>query len=649
MASKYLENFASLVPALQGNKAIRKVEKLRELGEIQSEAEYRARLDSILSTLSTDTFQPTFEYTAFTPGLSSSDQYNEMMDSIRDDLEVLFIEINNIFAVIKAHDNVFRDKLLDELNSTLEELEKEEARLTLVADTSNAFDDAFINTFSGQLFRLDRLENFANELLYDIRRDTEILDENNTFIDEREENATLPLTQQSDVEFSEANLLLTQTTATDFNIQLIDSDIQNILVDSQDSNWIYNVLKEEPLRDGAKLTVEMDLGDKRILNFLVIQPIADFPAVLENITYKDVNDQTVVLPNQTFFGQAITQPVKISFDDIIAKKFILTFRQRSSTLFTFDPNDTQLTIDDLRRDTTIAASANMLADEINQTIEDVDLLSVLPISEQPSPDFRVLYKYTFGFKNISTGLNGYRDNGYFISKAYSKNTTGLVGLDAVEFDTQYFDENISANVSVGSFEYSVIKKDYNGREELISSYEFPILPTGISSIVNERLFFSGTTTVVPLRFLGHGSDDIDIGVEIYRNNVLLVRGVDWRFADRLNPLDDADTDLLPGLTTTGIEILNSSDVIRNGIYTANYTPRHIAEPNNVTRGGPFFNYLPNNVTEHTVDRGSDRAERSDLFLKVAIRNNSIFENKTPKLEEYQMLVSSIDSNKYVRL
>ena len=135
MASKYLQNFASLIPALQGNKAIRKVEKLREIGEIQSEAEYRARLDSILNSLSTEEFAPSFIYRAFTPGLSSSDQYNEMMDAMRDDLEVIFTEINNIYAVIKAHDNLFRDKLLDELNSALEELEKESARLVLVADT----------------------------------------------------------------------------------------------------------------------------------------------------------------------------------------------------------------------------------------------------------------------------------------------------------------------------------------------------------------------------------------------------------------------------------------------------------------------------------------------------------------------------------
>jgi len=128
-----------------------------------------------------------------------------------------------------------------------------------------------------------------------------------------------------------------------------------------------------------------------------------------------------------------------------------------------------------------------------------------------------------------------------------------------------------------------------------------------------------------------------------------VHGVDWRFADRLNPADDSDTTLKPALAQTRIEILNSSDLIRTGIYTANYTPRHLAEPNNIISGGQYFTYLPNNVTEHTVDRGPDRVERSDVFLKVAIRNNSIFRNKTPKLEEYRLLASSIDSNKYVRL
>lgn len=646
---KYMQNFSSLIPALQGQKAIRRVEKLRELGEVQSEAEYNARLDSILNSLATEEFSPTFVYQPFKPGVSSSEQYNEMMDRLRDDLEVAFIEINNIFTAIKAHDNLFRDKLLDELYYTLGELTKEVNRLKLIADPENAFDDSFANNFSGDLFKLERTDRFANELFFDQRLDQNIQNSNNAFVDDREESLTLPLVLQQDVQFLEASIVNTQTTSSEFDIQLIDSDIQNILVDTQDSNWVYNVLKESPLRLGAKLTIEMDLGDKRLVNYLVLQPISDFPAILDKIEYIDVNNNPVLLPSQNIFGQPVSEPVKISFDDIIAKKFVIYLSQKSSSIFTYRSDSQNLTIDDLRRDTTISASASMVSDQISSAIDNVDLLNVLPINQQVTPESRVLYKYSFGFRNIATGLNGYNDNGYFISQAYSKNTPGLIGLEVDEDMPTFFDTNAGQEVDVGSYEYSIAKRDYNGRGDIISGYDFPILPIGITKIKNERLFFTGNRTTVPLRFLGHDSSDQDIDVALHRNNILLIRGVDWRFADRLNPLNDSDNQLKPQLSSTRIEILHSSDVIRTGTYTAEYTPRHIAEPNSVVSGGPFLTYLSNNITEHTLDRGTDTVENSDLFLKVAIRNNSVFRNKTPKLKSFGVLVSSIDSSKFVRL
>ena len=57
---KYIDRFSSLIPAIQGNKVIRRIEEMRERGEIQTEAEYNAALQKVLSTLSTTEFKPTF-------------------------------------------------------------------------------------------------------------------------------------------------------------------------------------------------------------------------------------------------------------------------------------------------------------------------------------------------------------------------------------------------------------------------------------------------------------------------------------------------------------------------------------------------------------------------------------------------------------
>ena len=72
-------------------------------------------------------------------------------------------------------------------------------------------------------------------------------------------------------------------------------------------------------------------------------------------------------------------------------------------------------------------------------------------------------------------------------------------------------------------------------------------------------------------------------------------------------MNDADTNLKTGLLETKVEILHSSDVIRSGIYTAQYVPRHIDEPDEVvTIGGITF--LSTGVTEHPIKRGIETVE-----------------------------------------
>lgn len=646
---KYINKFASLISSLQGNKALKKVEKLREMGEIQTEEEYNKKLEELLSKIPQGNFTPTFEYQPFTPGPSSSEQFNDMIDAISDDLEVAFLELNNIYTIIKAHSDVFKDKVIEEIYASVQELVNEIDKLELVANADNSFDNAFVNSFSGDAFSLQRIDQYANELLYDARLDKYILDQNNISIDTQEESVSLPLLIQTDIPFAEASVVNTKTTGSDFNVQLEDSDIQSILVSGSDTNWAYNILKEKEIKTGAVLGIELNLGDKRIINSLDIHPVSDFPSFLKQIEYQNVNGDFVALPDTTLFNRTIDKPVKVSFDDIIARKLRFEFSQSSSTLFSYDQNQPSITFDDLRRNTSLSANAATLSSHIESGIQDPDMLSVLPITTSPTPDFRVLYQYIFALKSIGTGLSSYRDIGYFVSKAYSQVTPGLIGLETTEIIPEYYDEAAGRTVRTGYIEYDIVKKDYNGRGDLIRSGNFPILPTGDLEVKNERMHFGATKKVVPLRFLGHSSLGNGSGVKIYRNNIELLIGTDWRFVDRANALDDTDINLRAGLSSTRIEILHSDDVIRNGIYTSGYTPRHIAEPTVVTSPTDGVDYISNNITEHEIEVGIDRVERSDIFLKIIIRNNSFFTNKTPKLDSYKLLTSAVDPNKYVRI
>lgn len=645
---KYIDRFSSLIPAIQGNKVIRRIEEMRERGEIQTEAEYNAALQKVLSTLSTTEFKPTFEYTPIVPDISSSEHFNEMMDMIRDDLEVMFIEINNIFAAIKAHDILFRDKLLDELHFTLSELEDQVESLSIVGDTQNSFDEVFLNSFNGENFAIDRSGEFGNEILFDNAKEERIKDEELVFIDAEEKVATLPLSEQQDISFVEASVKTAETTTTEKDIQLVDSDINSIIDIESNASWTYNILKEKPLKEGAKLSVELDLGDKREINFLRLHPISDFPMLLEKIQYVNINNNIVDLPDDSFFNRVLDTPVRITFPDVIAKKIILKLSQASSVLFDYDNNRPSITFDDLKRKTSLERSVSILSENIKNTIEDPDLLGVTPLTPETLESFTVYNLYIFAFKNVSAGLSGYKDNGHFVSKAYKKNSVGIVGIDTEEVIPEVFDEEAGVNADVASFEYNIVKKDYNNKNEVIDSREFPVLPLNTVSVKNERMHFKGSKKLIPLRFLGHKSDNTGLNIKLKRNNVDLTRGVDWRFSDRLDQLNDSDSNLKPGLTETKIEILHDSDLITRGTYTAEYTPRYIDEPNTeVEERG--VKYLPNGTTEHPTQRGIEKVERSDIFLKTTIRNNSRSNNRTPKLRSYKLMASSVDKDKHVRI
>ncbi|RLF04390.1 MAG: hypothetical protein DRJ64_07010, partial [Thermoprotei archaeon] len=273
---------------------------------------------------------------------------------------------------------------------------------------------------------------------------------------------------------------------------------------------------------------------------------------------------------------------------------------------------------------------------------------VIPLDSDPLQDFSSFNLYIFAFKNISCGLSLYKDTGYFTSKSYSKEKPGLIALDSSEVIPEIHNEETSTDEKMASFEYGIVKKNYNDAGELIESSSFPILPVGTQEIEKERLFFTGNNKFAKLRFLGHKSDNTADGILIYRNDVLLVRGVDWRFVDRADPLNNADDTLKPNLHSTRIEILHSPDVIRTGIYTGGYVPRYIEEPNiEVEEAGVV--YLPNSTTQHKTKNGIDNVKRSDVFLKIAIRNNSRSTNRTPKLKSYKLMTASVTEDKHVRI
>lgn len=643
---KYKQRFSSLIPSLQGNRALKRVEAMRETGQVQTQEEFQEALSQELSALSTEELKPTFNFIPFRPGTSDPEHYNVMVGQIKDDLEVAFSELDNIYSVIRAHEEIYKDKIISQLFSSLEKVSSELQKLEVIASTENAFDEVFINNFSGDGMKLSSQNPNARTLLYDLPRRQPVGNVNLAHLDVEEEALLLPLNFTTETPIREIQILDSVSTSPDYDIQVEDSTLNNLLSDEPGNNWIYNVARNNQLNNGATLSLQVSLNDTQKVNKLSIHPASDFPSVLEDITYENPDGQIVQLPVQDIFGTSIESPVSLSFSDILVKRFILTFRQPASSLLSVNPEGQDLTFDDLRRNSGLNTNLKLITDKVNNELVAPDLKSSLPIQDAPDTPQVVVNNYVFAFESISTGLDSYRDNGVFVSSPAEVTTPGQLAVEVSESIPLAVDDNLQTFPS-GSFEYSIVKHNYNGAGSQISKSEFNILPLGRQNVENERLFFSAQRNIVNLRFLAHSASGDGSNITVSRNNQELVRGTDWRFADRLG--GDSSDQLTPGLDSTRIEILHNNNLVSTGIYTASYTPRFIVDPDNTPQPSRGVSYDSTGLTEHSVEHRGERIEKSDVFLKIAIRNNSFSSSVTPKLTSYRLLTASVNPDRFVRL
>ncbi len=638
-----LEQFPTLIPTLQSTKIIDFLEELRENGEIDSDIEYTDLLKKLLTEITSDssTFVPLFKRVPFKAGRSASALYNFQLDQLHRDIEVIFLELANISTVLKSHSEVIKDKYIDQIRFTLKDLKTKIDNLQVIKSSSSGLSDVSYSTFTdaGQL--LPRSDSDASALYQDSQKLTFIQDSQLGLVDRNEEVLSLPLDNGNEIPFLKVDIDRTNTTVSEKDINLTDSGPENILDSQLGSFWYYNVLTKEALPNGAQLTLHLDLGDKKEVNSLTLESISEFPMYIENIQYIDefdvIRSLETDLDNRTLAGSR-----KFVFTPVFLRKVIVTLKQFNVSFFSLDKNAPSFTIDDLKRNTSLQPNVALLSDSIQASVEDPNVQAVLPIAQPLPLQYEVYHHYTFGMDNAFMGTDIYNNDGYFVTKPVEVIRLGQVALEVEEIIRDFHDEDLDDEFLSGSLEYELIKKDFNGKGDLIGTVALPLLPLGQLIIENERLFFSSSRNIISLRFPGHTTDYDASNVIIFRNNQELVRGVDWRLANRSNPGDDSDSLVATLERTTRIEILHADNVIANGIYTVRYTPQHILNPEAEIYKDlqSTILYLPNGNIEFKIDRVFEVPEISKLFLRIAIRNNSFFKYLTPKLKSYKLFHSS---------
>lgn len=627
---KTIKEIPSLIGSLQSNKMLQKMQERQNNGEFRSQTEYNEALREQLVAITQSENEPTFTYIPITTGPAYSEYMNGAMDQIALDLEVAFSEINYVFAKIASHESFF-DRTVREVMNLIKKLERQLESVEIEASLDTAFNKVHYDSFLNKSKRMSLEHPLSSELYFDDRESEKTSSSDFAEIDVRTGLLTLPKFSSDSVDIAEVSIIATETTVSDFDIQIPGITTANLLSTVPSDIWSYNILTRNRLQNPAVLALEIDLGDKKEVNQLLISPNAAIPALLDSITYEDQNGADLPLDIQP---RTLSEDVMFSFPTVIARRFKLRLKQDRTKILPFDLNGQSTTLDDLQRDPTLEVSIDSITQNIQEQINDPSIKNSLGLQENTLQDQILLNNYVFSLNSIEIGLSDYKSKGVYVSNPVQGQKVSLIGLEAESSINEVIDIQSQLPMPSGSVEYSLVKKDYAEDGRLMRTSQFNMLPLGQNIIDNERLFFDKDKTLT-LRFLAHKDDGDASGVKIYRNGEELILGVDWRFPDRQTPANPGDSNIELSAANTRVQILHTDEQILNGVYYAEYSPRYILQPDKsvIDKG---VRYLDNGGVLHPLEYSGEQILFSDVFTKVIIRNHTDAGVSSPSVDFYRI-------------
>ena len=671
--SKYLDKFRSTMPAIQGKQILQLLNGMKDSGAITTVGEYNTRLQELSEHLRSTDPAPIFSFLRAKVGdVISSDMFNAMVSAAQFDLEAAFQEADQIATVLDLHKTLYKLTILKGLDKAIRDLEKTITLYEFFNRDQNGFSDAQYNTFdSVDGNAAKRTDAGASNLFYDTRKREDVGSEEDCQVDLLGQQLVLP--QQTSEEIKVVNVTLVDDSDTTIPVrdtQYATIDLQNIRDQERHTFWIYPVLTSSEVSGGVKVKIKLDLGGIREFNTLQIEPACPFTMILESVSYISEDGKTVTID----FDATIDDDVSYNLGGIEVQFVTLTFKQESveSTIYHYDPKDNMWErvwdnshdIEDADPD-----MVDRLGEELRTEVPDSYLREVLNIPTSDTSERVTAFQYTFGLDNVRIFINKYRPRGIFVGQKFTVEQPGLLGLKVSEENQTVQIGNTS--YPQFSFEYSIVKYDYDANGSFISKEVIPVLPIGSGGTVqHERLHLIYQTTdssvpnVAVLRFTpditGGGNptltknltDTLVIGdgsSETHDFSVL-IEGDDW------------DSDWTDSWSTIKTRIdSNSALYVPTNVYIkfhnpsihAIYTVSYAASTRNTDAAGAlprklldYVTMQDNYVLRCSIDKKAT-VKKSDLYLVVMMRNNYLYQTSTPALQDYKLLVSSYDNSKFV--
>lgn len=672
----YLDKLKNTITETQARQITNLLVKQKQSGDIKNLEEFKSRLSELTNLLLAEHITPTLKlFFGVANNLIDSETFDFMIDRIRDDLETAFLESNSLSEVLDAHKNIINNVLLQAIKLGIAELEAKVSTYEFLATNNSGFDNAQFNTFkASQNARAARTDKDANVLFRDPKTQGIINDD--VTLDLVSESILLPLNILNNVIPKNVRQVFdaVNTQSVD-NVSFESSDIRNIIDGSSGTFWVYSILQKVPLPN-ILAKIELDLGNYFDINFVNIEAATIFPMTLERIEYIDSNNSTQTLTvGETIFNTA----KNIYFNRITTKKIFLVFSQKHALEVQY-VNKT--TVDNYDK-AVLNQGSDIDTDSISQKIRDLitssrviqDALLISPIESNSKPTR--LYDYSIGFDNIRVGYSTFTQKGIFVSAPITIDSLGQLAIKTKEkrpvelsgvlsntsdtypiIDTgQYFHSSVEYWATIYNFE---------SNDQLIDINQIPLLPIGATRVYHENLVLSNTVaSTIPnvgtlMFYTRHFNTDDLNDISVYRNGTLLEINTDWIIDDTLTN-DVISPSGKPNIVSIRILHPTSTD-----FFTVSYTPlisnsrAHPVEVNNISLiddsslikiidlvgDGSIRTGLNNILYISNKKNAGKTTAYSKIYLVIVIRRGSSDENLTASVDEYLLISSSNNSEKF---
>jgi hypothetical protein len=531
MANEILTSFIRTMPRLQARNIEKDLQRPEERVRYRSSSEFRQAFQDQLRALLANDSDIRFESIELqTEAYRESDFINESFRLIAGDLSALFTEAAAFLELEELQAQIYNNEVVSRLQKAVAEAEAEVERLELLRGNVSGLKEALVEKFNSGADRLSRNSPHAQSTYIDPKLNFQPDPSLDMPIGLHVGGLVLPLKSGSaipvgigivdinnrgeDGDWSLPEVIQTRDQG-EFSWFGPTGNATNLLDGQHETVWQRSYYPPEILEGGAQVNVVLTIHPSSpAINYLEVHPVGEFDQELAEVHYENEIEQTIKLDLQASTVK-LTEPVRLYFSEITARRVILTFRQRNS----------------ISVDRGAGASVQ---------------------------------KYTFGLRDVSVGRSEYEQTGYFVSKTLALPAINKLFLKASEngFVGVPDGDPLSPDTNpLPLIEYWIAVREIDNAGTVVDSKFLPIMSVGASQ-VREKLEANQSGKANLSFMIDPAMLDASADLVVYRNGVAMIRGVDYEFEPPATPLAQQAVLSIP----QGYRVRDE--------YVAKYTPLH---------------------------------------------------------------------------